>query len=88
MADKLNGFAEGSCTIVKSSGSAPFADVQGEIDTWVLAQRRNLFRKKVHSLYFLLCKDQAALSRAMEAAIDARRRDASRGRRDARQRGC
>ena len=47
VADKLNGFAEGSCTIIKSSGPAPFADVQGQIDTWAVAQRRSLFPTKV-----------------------------------------
>lgn len=47
VADKLNGFQQGSCTIAKSAAGAPFADVQGDIDAWVVAQRRNLFRSKV-----------------------------------------
>jgi len=47
IAQTLNGFEAGACTVINAQDAYPFPGSQGEIEAWVEGLSRNLFRKKV-----------------------------------------
>lgn len=47
LAKSLNGLKAGACTVIEGKGEYPFHESGAEIAAWVVAQKRDLFRKRV-----------------------------------------